>query len=76
MVTIVLVVNKENAMADFEINVGDDITINGKVVEYDSRCDMVCYRMNDNTEQWTHINNINTICPVCKSDGIDQRKGN
>jgi len=59
-----------------DIKVDDDITINGKVVEYDARCDMVCYRMNDGTEQWTSARNINTIRPYKEPPKEDMRKGN
>jgi predicted acyltransferase (DUF342 family) len=39
-----------------KINVGDEITINGKVVECDVRCSMVCCRMNDgNIRSWLFL---------------------
>lgn len=59
-----------------KINIGDEITINGKVVECDVRCSMVCCRMNDGTDIWIHSSNINTIHPYKEPSKEDMRKGN
>ena len=58
-----------------EINVGDDITMNGIITQV-LKDDWVEIKTVTDRAILIRVSEINTIHPVYKTDGIDHRKGN
>ena len=56
------------------INIGDDITVNGKVIEVEG--EVLVIRLKSGDLKTINVADVNTYRPNPKWDGIDHRKGN
>ena len=64
-----------------EINVGDDITMNAKVISvlryhHDNSPGEITVALKSGQIMIIHPEDINTIRPKVETDGVDKRKGN
>ena len=56
------------------INIGDDITVNARVIEVEG--EVLIVRLKSGDLKTINVADVNTHRPCTKWDGIDHRKGN
>jgi len=62
------------------MKIGDDVTINGKIISIIptilNKNNSYVVRLNSGIDICIHEQDINTVRPSIKTDGVDHRKGN